>query len=370
MLLAIESSCDETAVAVFDIKSYLSGDLCLSQALSGHLIQSQVSVHEEYGGVVPELAAREHLKNLGYLAPEILTSSGFNFNNISHVAVTIGPGLKGCLLVGLAFAKGISTALNIPLIPINHLEGHLLSVLLSCEVTEDIIFPSIFLLVSGGHTQIVYCTNTNGEICYRLLATTQDDAAGEAFDKIGTLIGLPYPSGANISKLAEKGNNSVYSLPTCATDDPAKFSFSGLKTAASRLIKVNGEQIIGDPQGIADFSFAVESAIVRALSEKVEWWISYYRSNNIKLGSIIVSGGVAANLNLRKSLADISDKNCLPLLIPEMKFCTDNAAMIGAAALFRMKNLNSVFASNPYSFINCSAEARFPLELLNEYYKE
>jgi N6-L-threonylcarbamoyladenine synthase len=362
MLLAIESSCDESAAAIFDIKTYISGGCTLLESLRAHGISSQVKLHQQYGGVVPELASREHVKNIPLILEEVLISSADSKNvpvsldEISVICVTCGPGLKGCLLSGISFAKGLAMQLGVPLLPENHLAGHVLSALL-CEDIDDegSVFPALCVLVSGGHTQLLLCREPG---VYECLVTTMDDAAGEAFDKVGTLLGLPYPAGAAVSRLAEKAKQRDLELPVAVPKDDTHFSFSGLKTAAARMIQSESEAIKKNHDRTADIAYALEKAVVEALSRKAERSI---REKTFPLRSVFLTGGVAANQRLRGELSDLAKRYSLRFLVPPIEFCTDNAAMIGAAASVRIKSNPSILHARESHAYDFSALPRFPL---------
>ncbi len=370
MLLAIESSCDESAAALFDVESYLKDGKSLSESLVSHGISSQIDLHKTYGGVVPELAAREHLKNLPVIVEEVLSLASekrgqkISMDELSAIAVTQGPGLKGCLLVGVSYAKGLSMQLGLPLIPVNHLEGHVLSALL-CETlqSEESVFPALCLLVSGGHTQLLYCKAPGS---YECLASTMDDAAGEAFDKVGTLLGLSYPAGAAVSALARKAESKDLVLPIGVPGDDSHFSFSGLKTAAVRMIQAEQPNIEKDPSRVSDIAYALEVAIVEALSRKLERVLKgELYSGAEKPKSLFLSGGVAANERLRNSLAEIANRYDLQFLVPRMEFCTDNAAMIGVGACVRLKREPELLESENIGSYDFPVLPRFPLSLVS-----
>ncbi|MCB0325002.1 MAG: tRNA (adenosine(37)-N6)-threonylcarbamoyltransferase complex transferase subunit TsaD, partial [Bdellovibrionales bacterium] len=262
MLLAIETSCDETAVAVLDVEPFLSG-APVGTYLKADLISSQAKLHQPYGGVVPELASRAHLINVPLMVEEALRLAGASLDTVSAIAVTRGPGLKGCLLVGLCYAKALSHARGVPLLAVHHIEGHLLAGEL-LPPDERPQWPVLALVVSGGHTMLVLMRGLGD---YTVIAKTRDDAAGEAFDKGATLLGLPYPGGPQLSARAKDGDPTRFKLPVGVADDPTSFSFSGLKTAVQRLIHQLGEEA-REPQTVNDLSASLQHAIVRALVEK------------------------------------------------------------------------------------------------------
>ena len=315
LLLAIETSCDESAVALLDVAKFHAGE---TEFLAADLVSSQAKLHEPYGGVVPELAAREHTANLPLLVNEALR--GRHASDIGAVAVTRGPGLKGCLLVGLSFAKALAYGRKVPLIPIHHLEGHLLAGHLGGAPPK---FPMLALVVSGGHTLLVVASGVGK---YRVVASTRDDAAGEAFDKTATLLGLPYPGGPVLASLARTGDPKAFQFPIALADDPSSFSFSGLKTAVLRTV----DALSPDEREArkADLAASIECAIVETLVRK-----TVQAEAEHKPKSILVTGGVAANTRLRSRLRESLHT---PLSVPEPKWCTDNAAMIAVAAACRI----------------------------------
>lgn len=331
MLLAIETSCDETAVCLFDEQSIERGDM--RTALRYDVVSSQVALHQPYGGVVPELAAREHVRNLPVLVNEALQSVGITTADISAIGVTRGPGLKGSLLVGLCFAKSFALASNIPLIPVHHIEGHIFAGNLS---DTPPIYPFLALVVSGGHTMLVLCESYRR---YRLVASTRDDAAGEAFDKTATLLGLPYPGGPQLSRAAERGNASAFSFPIGVAGDSKSFSFSGLKTAVQRQVQQLGASM-QEPQVRDDLAASVQSAIVQALVRKVSDACRVHSPR-----ALLLTGGVAANALLRQSLADEAAKLGIPFAVPAARWCTDNAAMIAVLAYHQLQENREAFES-------------------------
>jgi N6-L-threonylcarbamoyladenine synthase len=308
LVLGIETSCDETGVALYD-----GGQ----GRLLAHAVHSQVAMHEAYGGVVPELASRDHIQRLVPLTRLVLDRSGRRVDQLNGVGYTEGPGLAGALLVGASFAHALGEALSIPVLGIHHLEGHLLSPLLSARRPE---FPFVALLVSGGHTQLM---RVDGVGRYRLLGETQDDAAGEAFDKTAKLLGLGYPGGPALSALAESGQPGRYPLPRpMLGSGDLDFSFSGLKTAALMLVKQGG-----DP---ADIARAFVDAVVEVLAAKSRRALEM---NGLK--RLVVAGGVGANKQLRATLDAEARKRGFEVYYPEPELCTDNGAMIAFAAAQR-----------------------------------
>lgn len=316
--LGIESSCDETGIAL-----YQTG--C---GLLAHRLYTQVAMHNEYGGVVPELASRDHVQRVIPLVREVMHSAGVSLAQINAVAYTQGPGLGGALLVGASVANSLAYALDIPSIGIHHLEGHLLSPLLSDPAPE---FPFVALLVSGGHTQLM---RVDGIGQYTLLGETLDDAAGEAFDKSAKLLGLGYPGGPALAKLAQHGQPGRYKLPRpMLHSGDLEFSFSGLKTAVLTLVRQCAEdgQTIKDEQTRADIAHAVQEAIVDVLAHK-----SRAALEKTGLTQLVVAGGVGANRQLRSILSDSITQRGGKVFYPDLEFCTDNGAMIAFAGALRL----------------------------------
>jgi N6-L-threonylcarbamoyladenine synthase len=359
MLLAIETSCDETAVALFELGQALEVGTPYSSVLKGEKLASQIALHEAYGGVVPELAAREHLSTLAPLVRTILQDNNLDFDSLTAIAVTSGPGLKGCLLVGYSYAKSLAYELGIPLLPVHHIEGHMFAP----ELDDPPQYPALALVVSGGHTMLV---RVAGFRDYEVIAVTRDDAAGEAFDKSATLLGLPYPGGPALSRQAEQGDPESYSLPVGVAHDPNSFSFSGLKTAVHRCILGLGDSI-EDPQVLSNVAASVQSAIVRALVEKTKIACERHSPE-----SLILTGGVAANSYLRKRLEDELSPMGITLHVPPMKWCTDNAAMIGVvASKMYWQHQGKLNALNPRcksqdvsAVLSSGVRARWPIEEL------
>ncbi|HSF48029.1 MAG TPA: tRNA (adenosine(37)-N6)-threonylcarbamoyltransferase complex transferase subunit TsaD [Burkholderiales bacterium] len=311
LVLGIETSCDETGVALYD-----SG-----LGLLAHALHSQSAMHNEYGGVVPELASRDHIRRILPLVRQVLNEAGASSPEIDLIAYTKGPGLAGALLVGASFAQALAYALQKPAIGIHHLEGHLLSPLLSKPAPE---FPFVALLVSGGHTQLMRVERVGG---YALLGETLDDAAGEAFDKCAKLLGLPYPGGPALSRLAVRGERTRFKLPRpMLSAGSLDFSFSGLKTAVLTLAR----QTPLDQQTRCDLAAAVEDAIVDVLAAK-----SLAALKQTALNRLVVAGGVGANAQLRRRLASQCHDRGFELFFPEPELCTDNGAMIALAGALR-----------------------------------
>ncbi len=302
-ILAIETSCDETAVAVVE-----NGATVLTS-----LVASQIATHQKHGGVVPELASRMHTEKLHGLLDRALKETGLSFNDIDACAVTQGPGLEGSLLVGIAAAKTLSHLLEIPLINVNHLHGHIYANFLS----NPPVFPFICLIVSGGHTQLIHA---KGHMDFELLGETRDDAAGEAFDKVARSLNLGYPGGPAIEKAAQTGNEKAFKFPKAMLNSPYEFSFSGLKTAVIQTLRK-----LEQPWPVADLAASFQKAVVDVLTKK-----AYDACRHLGIKTLVLSGGVAANTALRNACQALP----VDLHIPESIYCTDNAAMIGAAAYY------------------------------------
>jgi N6-L-threonylcarbamoyladenine synthase len=310
--LGIESSCDETGIALYQ----------MGRGLLAHALYTQVAMHNEYGGVVPELASRDHVRRVIPLVRQVMREADVSLAQISAVAYTQGPGLGGALLVGASVANALAYALDIPTIGIHHLEGHLLSPLLSDPAPE---FPFVALLVSGGHTQLM---RVDGVGQYTLLGETLDDAAGEAFDKSAKLLGLNYPGGPALAKLAASGRPGLYKLPRpMQHSGDLDFSFSGLKTAVLTLVKQSNH----DKQTRADIACAVQEAIVDVLAHKARAALT-----QTGLNQLVVAGGVGANRLLRERLTESIGKRGGKVFYPDLEFCTDNGAMIAFAGALRL----------------------------------
>ncbi len=309
IILGIESSCDETAAAVLKDGRELLADV----------INTQIAIHSKYGGVVPELASRQHLENIYPVINEALARAGLSLDDIDGLAVTQGPGLIGSLLVGLSFAKALSLVKKIPYVGVDHMAGHLLSVFLGPETPE---FPFIALVASGGHSSIFQAHTPTS---FTLLGRTRDDAAGEAFDKVAKLLGLPYPGGPQISGLAAAGNREATHFPRAwLGKESLDFSFSGIKTAVANY--VNQSQQRKENLAVADICASFQEAVVEVLVDKT---IKAAKTAGIK--EISLTGGVAANPRLREHLTERGRAENLRIFMPEPRFCTDNAAMIALA---------------------------------------
>ncbi|MBI1334000.1 MAG: tRNA (adenosine(37)-N6)-threonylcarbamoyltransferase complex transferase subunit TsaD [Armatimonadetes bacterium] len=309
-ILAIETSCDETSAAVLRGSSVLS-----------NVVSSQIAMHEQWGGIVPEAAARAHIESILPVIESALDEAQIAMDAIRAIAVTNRPGLVGALSVGVTAAKSLAYALRIPILGVDHLEGHLLACLAN---DEPLAFPMASLLVSGGHSELVLIRGLGD---YQLIGHTRDDAAGEAFDKGARLLGLGYPGGRRVSELAIQGNPKRYSLPRGLAKERYDLSFSGLKTAMLRLVEAEGEAI-SVPDACASLQAAICDSLIAKLSNAVE---------DFSPKSIGLCGGVAANGELRSQVLDLGNRYGLPVLIPAGDLCTDNAAMIGLVAAFRLE---------------------------------
>jgi N6-L-threonylcarbamoyladenine synthase len=321
IVLGIETSCDETAAAVV-------AEMPPDRKIRSNLVQTQFATHAPFGGVVPEIAAREHLDHLDAVITRALSEADVTLAQIDGVAAAAGPGLIGGLIVGTTTAKGIAWAANKPFIAVNHLEAHALTV----RLTDDVTFPYLLLLVSGGHCQVLSCMGVG---CYVCLGTTRDDAAGEAFDKTAKQIGLGYPGGPAIERAAAKGDFRRFHLPRPLKGRPGcDFSFSGLKTAVRQLI-VDRDPL--DSRDQADLAASVERAICDALVDRTANAVAWFRSHHPEGESLVAAGGVAANARLRHCLAGLAATAGLRFVVPPPALCTDNAAMIAWAGIERLR---------------------------------
>jgi len=313
IILAIESSCDETAVAI--IKN--------GHEILANVVSTQIAIHRRYGGVVPEIASRKHLELINAVVEEALTQAHLSLHEMTHIAVTYGPGLVGALLVGVATAKALAFAAEKPLIGVHHIEGHISANFL---LKQDFHFPLVCLVVSGGHTNLIQITD-HGQ--YLLLGQTKDDAAGEAYDKIARAIGLPYPGGPQIERLARQGKANAIALPRAwMGEDSFDFSFSGLKSAV--LNYLNQAKMKNEPIVAADVAASFQQAVLDVLVQKTVHAASY-----CGVDTILLAGGVAANGTLREQLQQAAAAKGFQVYYPPVAFCTDNAAMIGAAAHYK-----------------------------------
>ncbi len=347
LILGIETSCDETGVALYDTA------LPASAGLLAHALHSQIAMHAAYGGVVPELASRDHIQRLVPLIEKVLAESNRSLRSVDAIAVTEGPGLGGALMVGTSVAAGLGLALGKPMIGIHHLEGHLLSPLLAEPRPK---FPFIALLVSGGHTQLM-AVEAVGR--YTLLGETVDDAAGEAFDKTASLLALPYPGGAALSELAKQGNAKKYLLPRpMLHSGNLEFSFSGLKTAVLMLTKklTDTTKFLADDTR-ADIAASFQAAVVDVLAAKC---LAALKQTDMK--ALVVSGGVGANQSLRSTLLREAERIGAQVFFPPLEFCTDNGAMIAFAAALRIEADPGLLLQVTRGF---SVRPRWNLEMTN-----
>ena len=348
-VLGIESSCDETGVALVEVR----GDAV--PVLLAHALYSQIEMHQAYGGVVPELASRDHIRRVLPLTQQVLAESGRTLMDVDVVAFTRGPGLAGALLVGAGVACALGAALGKPVLGVHHLEGHLLSPFLSADPPE---FPFVALLVSGGHTQLM---RVDGVGRYELLGETIDDAAGEAFDKSAKLLGLGYPGGPALSRLAQQGNPTAFKLPRpLLRSDNLDFSFAGLKTAvmvqAKKLAQAMPCDVVDLPAPVlADLAASTQAAIVEVLVKK-----SLIALKLTGLQRLVVAGGVGANHSLREQLNAECARRQVRVHYPELHLCTDNGAMIAMAGAMRLQS-GQQKASEVYAF---DVKPRWPLNML------
>jgi N6-L-threonylcarbamoyladenine synthase len=332
-ILGIETSCDETAASIVSD----------SREILSHVVISQVLEHQKFGGVVPEIASRAHLDYLQKITLKAVCDANINISQLDAIAVTAGPGLIGGLLVGLMFAKGLSFALQKPLLAINHLEGHLLT----ARLTNDVEFPFLILLVSGGHCQILIAEKIGK---YHKLGSTLDDALGEAFDKVAKMLGLGYPGGPAIEKMATNGNEEAYQIPLAMKGRPCcDFSFSGIKTAVKRIIdneKELNEEVISNI--CASFQKTVSEILIDRLKNSIK------KANNFPINKLVIAGGVAANQYLFKKISSFMFFYNINTIAPPISLCTDNGAMIAWAGIER-------FRLGMVDDLNFAPKARWPL---------
>ena len=303
IILGIETSCDETSICVLKY-----GTKVLSNVIS-----SQIDIHKEFGGVVPEIASRHHTKNISYVLDEALRTAGITLKDIDAIAVTQGPGLVGALLVGVSFAKSLAYALNIPLVPVHHIAGHIAANYLTDNTLRP---PFLALVVSGGHSHIIKVSDYTE---FEIIGKTRDDAVGEAFDKVARVLGLGYPGGPKVSKLAKEGH-ATYKLPTTKFEN-YDFSFSGIKTAVLNIANKEKDKLRRD-----DMCTSFENNVVEVLTDHV-----VEAAKNLKIDKIVLAGGVAANDRLRQVFKAKAEENNIKSYIPNLEYCTDNAAMIAIA---------------------------------------
>lgn len=333
LVLGIETSCDETATALYDSE----------RGLLAHEVYSQIELHAEFGGVVPELASRDHIRKTCPLIQQVLAEAKLALTDVDGVAYTAGPGLVGALLVGAAIGRSLAYALGKPAIAVHHMEGHLLAPMLDPHPPA---FPFVALLVSGGHTQLV---RVDGIGQYQMLGDSVDDAAGEAFDKTAKLLNLDYPGGPALARLAQQGNPERFTFPRPMTDRPGlDFSFSGLKTYALYTMRENSD----DAQTKADIAYAFEHAVVETLFIKCRRALE-----QTGLSTLVMAGGVSANLKLRARLDELAKQKGYQVHYPQNEFCTDNAAMIAYAGCQRL-------LAGQQQDLTFKAQARWSLESL------
>ena len=339
VILGLETSCDETAAAV--LRRSADGRVTVLSSV----VASQIADHAPYGGVVPEIAARAHVEAIDAVAAHALKDAGLGYGDLTGVAATAGPGLIGGVMVGLAFGKAVALARSLPLVAVNHLEGHALS----ARLASDIVYPFLLLLVSGGHCQLI---EVGGVGRHRRLGTTIDDAAGEAFDKIAKTLGLPYPGGPALETLAQGGDAARYELPRALLGRAGcDFSFSGLKTAAARLAE--GVTAEADRR---DLAAAVQAAIARQLADRTDRAMALYaREHEGRDLRFVVAGGVAANRAVRSALETVATARGFSFAAPPLAYCTDNAAMIALAGAERL----AVGLADP---LDAAARPRWPLD--------
>ncbi len=340
-ILGLETSCDETGIAVFDTE----------KGLTAHAVYSQIDLHALYGGVVPELASRDHVRRLVPLVRKTLSDASIELGELDGLAYTAGPGLAGALMTGSVFARSVGWALGLPTVGVHHLEGHLLAPLLE---PDPPIFPCVCLLVSGGHTMLIHVEAIG---VYRLLGESIDDAAGEAFDKTAKMLGLPYPGGPHLAKLAEGGDAERFSLPRPMTDRPGfDFSFSGLKTAAITTLK---KEVVSE-QDRADIAASFQAAVVDTLLIKSQRAVEAEG-----VSQLVVSGGVSANRSLRDRFRDVFDQAGVQVAYPRLEFCTDNGAMIALAGGIRLQaGLRDPSDLTDPEALSASIRPRWPLDTL------
>lgn len=341
-VLGIETSCDETGVAIYDSGSEESKENTESGIIAD-VLHSQIELHAQYGGVVPELASRDHVRKIVPLIHEALEQASLSPQDIDGIAYTKGPGLLGALLVGSSVGRSLAYAWDIPAIGVHHMEGHLLAPMLE---KNPPVFPFVALLVSGGHTQLISVTGI-GE--YQLLGESIDDAAGEAFDKTAKMMGLSYPGGPILAKLAESGSVGRFKLPRPMTDRPGlDFSFSGLKTAALTTWKKSDQT----PQTQADLAYAFEEAVVETIAIKCRRALE-----QTQMKTLVIAGGVSANTHLRRRLTELVESYDAKVYYPRPEFCTDNGAMIAYAGCQRL-------LAGQQQDLDFSATARWPIHTL------
>ena len=328
-ILGIETSCDETSCSI--VKNG-------AEEIST-VILSQIDIHMLYGGVVPEIASRNHVKDIVFVIEKCLKDAKLSMDNIDAIAVTYGPGLVGSLLVGLEAAKTISYIYNKPLVPVHHIRGHIYA----NNIGKQMKFPLLALIISGGHTELLYMKD---HFDYKLVGTTLDDAVGECYDKVARVIGVPYPGGPIIDKLAVLGKDN-YKLPIPLDDDSYNFSFSGLKSAVINL--VHNEEQRGSSINKEDLSCSFQNVVIKSLTSKTMRAMSDFNAKNL-----ILAGGVAANRGIREKFSDLSKTKGFDFSYPDLRYCTDNATMVAAAGYYLFKNGNVSSLE-----INANSSAKF-----------
>ncbi|MBC7765533.1 MAG: tRNA (adenosine(37)-N6)-threonylcarbamoyltransferase complex transferase subunit TsaD, partial [Hyphomonadaceae bacterium] len=318
LILAIETSCDETAAAVVED----------GQRILSNVISSQIEIHAQYGGVVPEIASRHHIQNISVVVDQALQEAGLTFDDIDAIAVTYGPGLVGALLIGVSYAKALAFALGKPLVKVHHIAGHILANSLAYPLLKP---PYICLVASGGHSHIVKVTGW-AQSDYEVLGQTRDDAAGEAFDKIARVLGLGYPGGPLIDALSKTGNAQSIKFPRVTfADQPYDFSFSGVKTSVINYL--HNAQQKGEDVNNADIAASFQQAVVEVLTEK-----TFLAAQHQNIHVVALAGGVAANQALRKAMTEKAEKLGMTFYVPPMIMCTDNAAMIAEAGFYQAQS--------------------------------
>ncbi len=325
-ILGMESSCDETSAAVVEM-THGEGDVGDTRRILSNIVASQIETHRLYGGVVPEIAGRAHIEAVSRVTREALDEAGLTLSDIDAIAVTTHPGLIGALLVGVNFAKSLAFANQIPLVSVNHVHGHVAAAYLTDPTLKP---PYLAVVVSGGHTSLYVVEDYTH---FNEIGSTRDDAAGEAFDKIGRVIGLPYPGGAALDKLAYEGDPKAFALPSPAVrDDTLDFSFSGLKTAALNIINSAAQK--GETVSRADMAASYTHAVVEGVVKKTDMALDRLLGR-VGINALVLAGGVAANSHLRSALSRLADRRGLPFIVPDRTLCGDNAAMIAAAGCFQ-----------------------------------
>jgi N6-L-threonylcarbamoyladenine synthase len=330
-ILAIETSCDETAVAIVE-----DGERILA-----NIVSSQIETHQKFGGVVPEVASRKHVESMTWIIEEALTKSGLNMSDMSAIAVTRGPGLVGSLLVGVIAAKALALSLDLPLIGVHHIAGHIYA----NQLEHKLEYPLLALVVSGGHTELIHMEERGS---FRVIGQTRDDAAGEAYDKVARALQLPYPGGPYIDRLAQQAEESITMPRAWLEPDSYDFSFSGLKSAV--LAVLNQAKMKNEPLNHGSLARGFQESVIDVVVEK-----SIQAASSLKVKQLVLAGGVAANKGLRDALESRCKEANIPLVVPSLKLCTDNAAMIGAAAYIKWEK-------QEFNSLDMKTEAMLSLE--------